>query len=81
MVYVMMSRCCALDQLHIVDKFDPQKITVDGDVKTEVTRMDKVSVNRNPNGWTQLHWALKCVLSTHCLSASTWKTSELTLCC
>ena len=51
MVYVMMSRCCALDQLHIVDKFDPQKITVDGDVKTEVTRMDKVSVNRNPSPW------------------------------
>ena len=44
MVYVMMSRCCALDQLHIVDKFDPEKITVDGDVKTEVTRMDKVLV-------------------------------------
>ena len=51
MVYVMMSRCCALDQLHIVDKFDPEKITVDEDVKAEVARMDKVSVNTNPSPW------------------------------
>ena len=47
----MMSRCCALDQLHIVDKFDPEKITVDEDVKAEVARMDKVSVNTNPSPW------------------------------
>ena len=51
LVYVMFSRVCSLEQLHIVDKFDPDKITVDENVKIEVARMDKVSVNNNPSPW------------------------------
>ena len=51
MVYVMFSRVCSLEQLHIVDKLDPEKITVDDNVKKEASRMDKVSVNSNPSPW------------------------------
>ena len=49
MVYVMLSRVQCLDQICILDKFDPEKIVVDADVRTEVARMDKVSVNQNPS--------------------------------
>ena len=51
MVYVMLSRVCSLDQLHIVDKMDPEKITVDEKVRIEAARMDKVSLNKNPVKW------------------------------
>ena len=32
-------------------KLDPEKITVDENVKIEAARMDKVSVNKNPSLW------------------------------
>ena len=32
MVYVMLSRCCSLEQLNILDKMDPNKILVNKDV-------------------------------------------------
>ena len=51
MVYVMLSRVCSMQQLHIVDKFDPDKITVNMSVKAEAARMDKVSLNNNPCDW------------------------------
>ena len=51
MVYVMLSRVCSLDQLHIVDKMDPEKITVDEKVRIEAARMDQVSMNKNPVKW------------------------------
>ena len=51
MVYVMLSRVCSMQQLHIVDKFDPDKIIVNQSVRAEAARMDKVSVNNNPCDW------------------------------
>ena len=47
----MLSRVCSLDQLHIVDKMDPEKITVDEKVRIEAARMDQVSMNKNPVKW------------------------------
>ena len=38
MVYVMLSRCCALDQLNILDKMNPDKIYVNADVEAEAKR-------------------------------------------
>ena len=40
-----------MQQLHIVDKLDPDKITVSENVKAEAARMDKVSLNTNPCEW------------------------------
>ena len=51
MVYVMLSRCCSLEQLHILDKMDPDKIKVNEDVEAEAKRMSKVSINNNPGNW------------------------------
>merc|ERR1711978_798295 len=51
MVYVMLSRCCALDQLNILDKMNPDKIYVNADVEAEAKRMTKVSINKNPCNW------------------------------
>lgn len=51
MAYVMFSRVQSLEQLHIVDKVDAEKITVNDKVKEEAKRMQRVSVNRNPCDW------------------------------
>ena len=51
MVYVMLSRVCSMQQLHIVEKLDPDKITVNEKVKAEAARMAKVSLNTNPCEW------------------------------
>ena len=51
MVYVMLSRVCSLQQLHILEEMDPDKIRVDEKVLTEATRMSKVSINNNPGIW------------------------------
>ena len=51
MVYVMLSRVCSLQQLHILEEMDPDKIRVDEKVLTEATRMSKVSLNNNPGIW------------------------------
>ena len=51
MVYVMLSRVCSKEQLYIVNALDPEKITVDENVKKEAARMEKVSLNKNPCKW------------------------------
>ena len=38
MVYVMLSRVCSLEQLHIVDKMDTAKISVNEKVMAEAAR-------------------------------------------
>ena len=51
MVYVMLSRCCSLQQLHIIDDMDPDKIRVNEKVLKEAQRMWKVCLNANPESW------------------------------
>ena len=51
MVYVMLSRCCALEQLNILNNMDPDKIYVNADVEAEAKRMTRVSLNKNPCNW------------------------------
>ena len=51
MAYVMFSRVQSLEQLHIVNSVDPEKITVNDKVIQEALRMQSVSVNRNPCEW------------------------------
>ena len=54
MVYVMLSRCCSLQQLSIIDDFDPDKIKVNEKVLEEAKRMWKKCLNRNPEHWMDL---------------------------
>ena len=51
MVYTMLSRCCSLQQLRILEEMDPEKIRVDEKVLKEAKRMSKVSLNNNPGSW------------------------------
>ena len=51
MVYVMLSRVCSMQQLHILDKLDPEKISVNDSVRTEAARMARGSMNANPCEW------------------------------
>ena len=51
MVYTMLSRCCSLQQLHIIDDFDPDKVRVNEKVLKEAQRMWKVCLNSNPESW------------------------------
>ena len=45
MIYVMLSRVQCIDQLQIINEFDPEKIKVDESVKAETARMWEVSVS------------------------------------
>ena len=40
-----------MEQLHILDKLEVEKITVNEKVLAEAARMEKVSVNKNPSKW------------------------------
>ena len=40
-----------MQQLHILDKLDPEKISVNDSVRTEAARMARVSMNANPCEW------------------------------
>ena len=51
MTYVMLSRCCSMQQLHILEQLDPVKISVDEKVREEAARMLAVSLNANPCEW------------------------------
>ena len=51
MVYVMLSRVCSIDQLHIINTLDAEKIRVNDKVMREAKRMAKISVNLNPCDW------------------------------
>ena len=47
----MLSRVCSLQQLHILQEMDPEKIKVDEKVLKEAKRMMRVSLNNNPGSW------------------------------
>ena len=49
--YVMLSRCCSLNQLHILGKMNTDKIRVDKKVVKEAKRMWRVYLNANPDKW------------------------------
>ena len=54
MAYVMMSRVCQPDQLFIMEELAEENITVHADVQTECKRMDRVSLNSNPDRWNNM---------------------------
>ena len=54
MAYVMLSRVCEPSQLFIMEELAEENITVHRDVIKECKRMDKVSLNVNPDRWNNL---------------------------
>ena len=49
--YVMLSRVQELDQVYIIDKFNPKKLYPSRAALNEVKRMNEKSVNKNPTKW------------------------------
>ena len=47
----MLSRVSSMQQLHILEKLDPAKISVNESVRDEAARMTAVSLNSNPCEW------------------------------
>ena len=49
--YVGLSRAKELSQIHIVDTFKRGSIRCSADAKTELSRLEKISLNKNPSPW------------------------------
>ena len=49
--YVGLSRAKELSQIHIVDTFKRGSIRCSADAKSELSRLEKISLNRNPSPW------------------------------
>ena len=55
MAYVMLSRVCEPSQLVIMEELAEENITVHRDVIKECKRMDRISLNANPDRWNNLN--------------------------
>ena len=51
MIYVMLSRVCALSQIFILDEFDPKKMFPNLTALAELKRLNSISQNENPTEW------------------------------
>jgi len=51
MAYVMLSRVQSLDQVYILGKLNPKKITIEKKSLEELKRLERISINRNPTPW------------------------------
>ena len=68
MIYVMLSRVCALSQIYILDEFDETKMYPDMRALLELEQLDKISLNKNKNQWEKDdHGSLK-ISSLNCRS-------------
>ena len=51
LAYVSLSRAKELKQIHIVDSFKEESIRCSADAKSELKRLEKISINSNPSPW------------------------------
>ena len=51
--YVMLSRVQALEQVYIINKCDPKKLYPSQKALRELERMNKISINNNPDPWSK----------------------------
>ena len=49
--YVMLSRVQELNQIYILNKFNPKKLYPSQKALRELERMDRMSINKNPCPW------------------------------
>ena len=64
--YVMLSRVQELNQIFIIEDFDPQKIYPSRKAIEEVLRMDRISINKNPTEWNQNQSTVVKIMSMNC---------------
>ena len=58
MIYVMLSRVQCIDQLQIIDEFDPEKIKVDESVKAERSATADFPLRKKINNMGLKDWIL-----------------------
>ena len=64
--YVMLSRVQELNQVYILNKFNPKKLYPSQKALRELQRMNRVSINNNPDAWNnEMDNALK-IVSLNC---------------
>ena len=64
--YVMLSRVQELNQVYILNKFNPKKLYPSQKALRELERMNRISINNNPDSWNkEMDNALK-VVSLNC---------------
>ena len=68
MVYVMLSRVCALWQIFILNKFDETKMYPNLKALEELERLDKISQNKNPSKWEKEDGKALKISSLNCRS-------------
>ena len=56
--YVMLSRVQCIDQVYILNKLDPEKMTINQGALRELKRLELISINRNPTPWYRKDSAL-----------------------
>ena len=67
MVYVMLSRVQRLDQIYILGKFNPKKISCIKASLEETERLERISINRNPTPWNAAIKGSINVASLNCM--------------
>ena len=67
MVYVMLSRVQRMDQIYILGKFNPKKISCIKASLEESERLERISINRNPTPWNAAITGSINVASLNCM--------------
>ena len=68
MVYVMLSRVCALIQILILNEFDKSKMYPNQGALEELARLNKISMNNNPSDWEKDDKKALKICSLNCRS-------------
>ena len=68
MVYVMLSRVCALIQILILNEFDKSKMYPNQGALEELERLNKISQNNNPSDWEKEDKEAIKIYSLNCRS-------------
>ena len=64
--YVMLSRVQELNQVYILNKFDPKKLYPSRKALQELERMNKISINQNPSPWQKKDEKALKIASLNC---------------
>jgi ATP-dependent DNA helicase PIF1 len=64
--YVMLSRVQELEQVYIINKFNPNKLYPSKKALRELERMNRVSINENPDPWSKKSENTLKIVSLNC---------------
>ena len=68
MIYVEISRVCALSQIFFLEEFNEEKMYPNPNALAELERLDSISLNRNPSNWDKMQSDVIKISSLNCRS-------------